>query len=156
MSEIHIEADSVVGDCQYESMRITAQLHRHVIGSAVPDGVVRRLLNDAKETDRDLGGQHRWDAVMRERDVEVRPRELAGKTASSARARVVELLRASGDLDGEPRPVTRPVKFYERGDKPLEIVTSGQWYIRNGGRDARIRSELLERGRELTWPFGRS
>jgi valyl-tRNA synthetase len=77
--------------------------------------------------------------------------ELAGKTVFSARARVVELLRDSGDLDGEPRPVTRPVKFYERGDKPLEIVTSGQWYIRNGGRDARIRSELLERGRELNW-----
>jgi valyl-tRNA synthetase len=77
--------------------------------------------------------------------------ELAGKTATSARARVVELLRESGDLDGEPRPVTRPVKFYEKGDKPLEIVTSGQWYIRNGGRDERIRSELLERGRELNW-----
>jgi valyl-tRNA synthetase len=77
--------------------------------------------------------------------------ELAGKTVFSARARVVELLRDSGDLDGEPRPVTRPVKFYERGDKPLEIVTSGQWYIRNGGRDARIRSELLARGRQLTW-----
>jgi valyl-tRNA synthetase len=77
--------------------------------------------------------------------------ELAGKTVISARARVVELLRESGDLDGEPRPVTRPVKFYERGDKPLEIVTSGQWYIRNGGRDAAIRSALLDRGRELTW-----
>jgi valyl-tRNA synthetase len=84
--------------------------------------------------------------------------ELAGKTVFSARARMVELLRASGDLDGEPRPVTRPVKFYERGDKPLEIVTSGQWYLRNGGRDALIRSELLERGRELRWhpPFMRA
>ena len=77
--------------------------------------------------------------------------ELAGKTATSAKARMVELLRSSGDLDGEPRPVTRPVKFYERGDKPLEIVTSGQWYIRNGGRDAQIREALLERGRELRW-----
>ncbi len=77
--------------------------------------------------------------------------ELAGKTVFSARERMVGLLRESGDLDGEPRPVTRPVKFYERGDKPLEIVTSGQWYIRNGGRDSRIRSELLERGRELNW-----
>ena len=77
--------------------------------------------------------------------------ELAGKTVFSARARMAELLRESGDLDGEPRPVTRPVKFYERGDKPLEIVTSGQWYIRNGGRDSRIRSALLDRGRELSW-----
>src|ERR1700728_2630776 len=77
--------------------------------------------------------------------------ELAGKTVFSARARMVELLRESGDLDGEPRPVTRPVKFYERGDRPLEIVTSGQWYLRNGGRDAALRAELLGRGRELAW-----
>jgi valyl-tRNA synthetase len=77
--------------------------------------------------------------------------ELAGKTVFSARARTVELLREHGALDGEPRPVTRPVKFYEKGDKPLEIVTSGQWYIRNGGRDARLRSELIERGRQLSW-----
>jgi valyl-tRNA synthetase len=78
-------------------------------------------------------------------------KELAGKTAFSARERMVEMLRESGDLAGDPRPVTRPVKFYERGDKPLEIVTSGQWYIRNGGRDASVRSELLDRGRELNW-----
>jgi valyl-tRNA synthetase len=65
---------------------------------------------------------------------------MTGKTVFSARARMTgqrpELLRDSGDLDGEPRPVTRPVKFYERGGKPLEIVTSGQWYIRNGGSGA--------------------
>ena len=77
--------------------------------------------------------------------------ELAGKTVHSARERVVELLRASGELDGEPRPVRRPVKFYERGEKPLEIVTTRQWYIRNGGRDAALRERLLERGRELSW-----
>ncbi len=77
--------------------------------------------------------------------------ELAGKTVFSARARMVELLSDSGDLDGPPRPVTRPVKFYERGDRPLEIVTSGQWYIRNGGRDASVRERLLAAGRELTW-----
>ncbi|WP_345359047.1 valine--tRNA ligase [Actinoallomurus liliacearum] len=77
--------------------------------------------------------------------------ELAGLTAHSARERVVELLRASGDLDGEPRPLTRPVKFYEKGSKPLEIVTTRQWYIRNGGRDPELRDRLLARGAELTW-----
>ena len=77
--------------------------------------------------------------------------ELAGKTVFSARARMVELLAESGDLDGPPRPVTRPVKFYERGDRPLEIVTSGQWYIRNGGRDASVRARLLAAGQALTW-----
>ncbi|MDA0633020.1 valine--tRNA ligase [Nonomuraea sp. MCN248] len=78
-------------------------------------------------------------------------KELAGKTVHSARERVVELLRESGDLEGEPRPVRRPVKFYERGDKPLEIVTTRQWYIRNGGRDEALRERLLARGRELAW-----
>ena len=36
--------------------------------------------------------------------------------------------------------------FYERGEKPLEIVTSRQWYIRNGGRDADLNAALIERG----------
>ncbi|GAA5080426.1 valyl-tRNA synthetase [Thermocatellispora tengchongensis] len=77
--------------------------------------------------------------------------ELAGRTTHAARERMVGMLRDSGDLDGEPRPVTRPVKFYERGEKPLEIVTTRQWYIRNGGRDEALRREMLERGRELAW-----
>jgi valyl-tRNA synthetase len=78
-------------------------------------------------------------------------RELAGKTPHSARERVVELLRESGDLDGEPKPITHPVKFYEKGDRPLEIVTTRQWYIRNGGRDEHLRAALLARGREIQW-----
>ncbi|GAA1803668.1 valine--tRNA ligase [Actinomadura chokoriensis] len=80
--------------------------------------------------------------------------ELAGKTVFSAKERVVELLRDSGDLDGEPRRISRPVKFYEKGSKPLEIVTTRQWYIRNGGRDEGVRAELLARGRELEWHPG--
>ncbi|GAA0803148.1 valine--tRNA ligase [Spirilliplanes yamanashiensis] len=78
-------------------------------------------------------------------------RGLAGLTVNAARREVVRLLGESADLIGEPRPITHPVKFYEKGDQPLEIVTSRQWYIRNGGRDAALREELLARGRELTW-----
>ncbi|MGZ4649989.1 MAG: valine--tRNA ligase [Kineosporiaceae bacterium] len=78
-------------------------------------------------------------------------RELGGKTAHAARERIVELLRESGDLEGEPKPITHPVKFFEKGDRPLEIVTTRQWYIRNGGRDADLREALLARGREIRW-----
>jgi valyl-tRNA synthetase len=74
---------------------------------------------------------------------------LAGKTTFSARAAIVDLLRESGDLDGEPTPTQRKANFFEKGDKPLEIVTSRQWYIRNGGRDQHLREQLLARGREL-------
>src|SRR5690606_21972700 len=78
-------------------------------------------------------------------------RELAGKTVTAARERIVEMLREAGLMDGEPRPVRRPVKFYEKGDRPLEIVTTRQWYLRNGGRDPELRRRLLELGRELEW-----
>ncbi len=80
--------------------------------------------------------------------------ELAGKTVFSAREALVAMLRGSGDLDGDPKPTERMVNFYEKGDKPLEIVSTRQWYIRNGGRDAEVRDELLERGGEITWVPG--
>ena len=75
--------------------------------------------------------------------------ELAGKTVFSAKTRIVELLQESGDMVGDPKPITHPVKFFEKGDRPLEIVSTRQWYIRNGGRDADLRSRLLELGKEL-------
>ena len=73
--------------------------------------------------------------------------QLAGNPANKARAKVVELLRESGDLVGEPRPITHAVKFYEKGDRPLEIVTSRQWFIKTMD----FRDALLARGRELKW-----
>ena len=76
---------------------------------------------------------------------------ISGKTSFSAQKEMVELLRETDELDGDPRPITHAVKFYEKGDKPLEIVTTRQWYIRNGGRDADLREALLERGDNLKW-----
>ncbi|SNR52745.1 valine--tRNA ligase [Blastococcus mobilis] len=85
-------------------------------------------------------------------DVPAQPyAELAGKTVFSAQQRIVEMLRESGDLEGEPKPITHPVKFFEKGERPLEIVTTRQWYIRNGGRDADLRDALVARGREIQW-----
>jgi valyl-tRNA synthetase len=77
--------------------------------------------------------------------------QFAGLTVNAARREIVRLLGESGDLLGDPRPVTHPVKFYEHGEAPLEIVTSRQWFIRNGGRDPDLRDKLLERGRQLRW-----
>ncbi|MGH8870903.1 MAG: valine--tRNA ligase [Acidimicrobiia bacterium] len=78
-------------------------------------------------------------------------RQIAGLYPNHAQKRMAELLEESADLYGEPRPISHPVKFYEKGDRPLEILSSRQWYIRNGGRDAELRSRLLERGAELDW-----
>ncbi len=74
-------------------------------------------------------------------------RQLAGRSVRQARETVLELLSVAGDLIGEPRPTRHPVKFYEKGDKPLEIITTRQWYLRNGGRDEALRATLLDLGR---------
>lgn len=76
---------------------------------------------------------------------------LAGKALGGARKEMVDLLRDLGALIGDPKPITHPVKFFEKGEKPLEIITTRQWYIRNGGRDEELRNALIERGHELAW-----
>ena len=77
--------------------------------------------------------------------------ELAGKTVFSAKQRIVELLQESGSLIGDIRPINHQVKFFEKGDKPLEIVSTRQWYIKNGGRDEDLKNSLLELGKNLNF-----
>ncbi|WP_369199236.1 valine--tRNA ligase [Streptomyces sp. PU-14G] len=73
--------------------------------------------------------------------------KLVGKTVHTAREIIVEELRRSGSMIGEPKPTTRAVKFYEKGDRPLEIVSSRQWFVKT----VELREKLLERGAELDW-----
>jgi valyl-tRNA synthetase len=77
--------------------------------------------------------------------------QLAGLNPKQAQKRTVELLQTSAEMVGEPRPISHPVKFYERGSRALEIVATRQWYIRNGGRDEALRDRLVARGSELAW-----
>ncbi|MGH2590728.1 MAG: class I tRNA ligase family protein, partial [Actinomycetota bacterium] len=55
--------------------------------------------------------------------------QLAGKSVKQARKRAAELLAETGSLVGEPNPVRHVVKFYEKGDRPLEVITSRQWFV---------------------------
>ena len=97
-----------------------------------------RILSETPQWIIDAGSAERYEAI-------------AGKTTFTARKLVVEALVESGEMDGEPKPTQRKANFYEKGDKPLEIIGTRQWYIRNGGRDDDLRNALLERGRELEW-----
>ena len=72
---------------------------------------------------------------------------LEGKNVKQAQAAIVELLAESGDMIGDARPITHPVKFYEKGERPLEIVTSRQWFVETLG----LKDRLLEHCQELTW-----
>ena len=73
--------------------------------------------------------------------------QLAGLSSKKAQAKIVELLRESGDLQGDPKPITHAVKFYEKGDRPLEIITSRQWFIKT----IDYREDFIKRGREIQW-----
>ncbi len=79
---------------------------------------------------------------------------IAGLTVKQAQTAVVEMLTERSEMIGEPRPITHPVKFYEKGERALEIVTSRQWYIRNGGRDEALRTALVARGEQMAWHPG--
>ncbi len=77
--------------------------------------------------------------------------EIAGLTVFSAKKKMVELLEASGELLEVSKPFNHPVKFYEKGDRALEIVSTRQWYLRNGARDEAFREKLIALGRGMDW-----
>jgi valyl-tRNA synthetase len=101
-----------------------------------PNGTFRRV----------TWGGPGWESVDPEA-AQTRYEPVAGRSASQARTRIVEQLKETGDLLGEPRPIVHAVKFFEKGDRPLEIVTSRQWFIRTMDQ----RAALVERGREIAW-----
>jgi valyl-tRNA synthetase len=88
------------------------------------------------------------DAVMSETGLAAYA-EIAGKTVFSAQKRVVEMLEESGELQKVGDTFQHPVKFFEKGDRPLEIVSTRQWYIANGARGEELRSKLLSLGDEV-------
>lgn len=73
--------------------------------------------------------------------------QLTGLYAKQARSKVKALLAESGALVGEPKPIQQAVKFYEKGDLPLEFVPARQWYI----KILENKAALLEQGRKVKW-----
>jgi len=91
-------------------------------------------------------GQAGWESADAAR-AQAAYDQLAGLSAKKAQVKIAELLRESGDLQGDPKPITHNVKFYEKGDRPLEIVTSRQWFIKTIDH----REAFIKRGREISW-----
>ncbi len=81
--------------------------------------------------------------------------QLAGQYIKPARKKIVELLAADGSapdgngaaLVGEPKPITHPVRFYEKGERPLEFIPTRQWFI----KIMEHKKELLEQGSKIKW-----
>lgn len=73
--------------------------------------------------------------------------QIIGLPIKKARAKSVDLLRASGALVGEPQPITHTVKFFEKGDRPVEFIPTRQWFV----RILEHKKKLLEQGRKVAW-----
>jgi valyl-tRNA synthetase len=86
--------------------------------------------------------------------------KLVGKSIKQARAATVELLRdpsnasaarAGAALQGEPAPVQQVVKYYEKGDRPLEFIATRQWFVRLMDK----KDAMISAGERIAWmpPF---
>ncbi|MCB0310107.1 MAG: valine--tRNA ligase [Bdellovibrionales bacterium] len=81
--------------------------------------------------------------------------EIKGLTVKQAQKKIVELLGQDGThpqgsgaaLAGQPKPITHPVKFYEKGDRPLELIPTRQWFQKT----IQHKQALLEQGRKVSW-----
>ncbi len=73
--------------------------------------------------------------------------EVAGLYLNQARKKMIELLDEAGAITREPEKTVRAVKFYERGERPLEFVVSRQWFIKILDK----KDALLEQGRKVKW-----
>jgi valyl-tRNA synthetase len=82
--------------------------------------------------------------------------EITGKTTKQAKELVKEMLRRDegaalpgllAPLQGEPQPIEHSVKKYEKGEKPLEIITTRQWFIRLLDK----KETLLAQGAKIEW-----
>jgi valyl-tRNA synthetase len=79
---------------------------------------------------------------------------IAGLTVKQAQKKIVELLAQEESgvtgakaLVGEPKPVSHPVKFYEKGDRPIEFLTTRQWFIKILDH----KDDLVKQGRKISW-----
>ncbi len=73
--------------------------------------------------------------------------ELKGLRVKQARKKIAEILAEKKYLVSEPKPKEQFIKFYEKGDFPLELIPTRQWYI----KILEYKKELLEEGRKVKW-----
>lgn len=73
--------------------------------------------------------------------------QLVGLYAKQARKKVADFLKESGDLVGDPKPTEQMAKFYEKGDEPLEFISTRQWFVKILDH----KEMLIEQGRKVKW-----
>lgn len=73
--------------------------------------------------------------------------KIQGKTVKQAQKLIVESLQASGVLKNTPKPISHAVKYYEKGDRPVEILTTRQWFVKLVDK----KEKMIEFGARVKW-----
>lgn len=73
--------------------------------------------------------------------------QLAGCYVKKAQKIFIEIAENAGVLAGPPQSITHAVRFFEKGDRPLELVPTRQWYTRIMDKKA----ALVAQGRKIQW-----
>ena len=73
--------------------------------------------------------------------------ELAGLRVKQARSAIVKMLSEKKDLVSKPIPTEQFIKFYEKGEYPLELIPARQWYV----KILDYKNKLIEQGRKIQW-----
>ena len=120
-----------------DDLHLRRRHRRHLVARAEPAGRARSSDIDGRITTEPPEG------------IADRPRkrglhEDGGQDAEAAhKSAVVELLRRNGRADRRgPRRSLMRSSSTSAATSPLEIVTTRQWYIRNGGRDEELRERV--------------
>jgi valyl-tRNA synthetase len=73
--------------------------------------------------------------------------KIVGKNTKQAQKLTVEMLQAAGVLVNPPKPIQHAVKFYEKGDRPVEILTTRQWFVKLVDK----KEKMIEFGSKIKW-----
>ena len=75
-------------------------------------------------------------------------RELQGKyTKQAQKLFIAAAEQAESILDRPSSPISHSVKYFEKGDRPLELVPTRQWYTRLMDK----KDALIAQGRKIAW-----
>ncbi|HQH70376.1 MAG TPA: class I tRNA ligase family protein, partial [Candidatus Hydrogenedentes bacterium] len=73
---------------------------------------------------------------------------IAGMYTKRAQKVLMDLAEEMGGVVDRPRQeITHPVRFFEKGDRPLELIPTRQWYTRILDK----KDALIEQGRKIHW-----
>ena len=74
--------------------------------------------------------------------------EISGKYTKQAQKRIIGIAEATeGVIDRPKEDITHAVKFFEKGDRPLELIPTRQWYTKIMDK----KEVLIAQGHKIKW-----